>query len=170
MNIVYHPNKFLDIKSSAFDLTNDKIDNYNDIEQFESDMIKLMVGNRGIGLAANQIGITKRFFAIGSDTFDKIQKPVIMWNPEIENESEEKTLDIEGCLSFPNVFLQVLRPKKVDVKWQDKNGITMRSTLDNYESKCFQHELDHLNGITFNKRVSKLKWDMALKRRDKKDA
>jgi peptide deformylase len=170
MNIVYHPNKFLDIKSSAFDLTNDKIDNYNDIEQFESDMIKLMVGNRGIGLAANQIGITKRFFAIGSDTFDKIQKPVIMWNPEIENESEEKTLDIEGCLSFPNVFLQVLRPKKVDVKWQDKNGTTMRSTLDNYESKCFQHELDHLNGITFNKRVSKLKWDMALKRRDKKDA
>ena len=170
MNIVYHPNKFLDIKSSAFDLTNDKIDNYNDIEQFESDMIKLMVGNRGIGLAANQIGITKRFFAIGSDTFDKIQKPVIMWNPEIENESEEKTLDIEGCLSFPNVFLQVLRPKKVDVKWQDKNGNTMRSTLDNYESKCFQHELDHLNGITFNKRVSKLKWDMALKRRDKKDA
>ena len=170
MNIVYHPNKFLDIKSSAFDLTNDKIDNYNDIEQFESDMIKLMVGNRGIGLAANQIGITKRFFAIGSDTFDKIQKPVIMWNPEIENESEEKTLDIEGCLSFPNVFLQVLRPKKVDVKWQDKNGTTMKSTLDNYESKCFQHELDHLNGITFNKRVSKLKWDMALKRRDKKDA
>ncbi len=170
MNIVYHPNKFLDIKSSAFDLTYDKIDNYNDIEQFESDMIKLMVGNRGIGLAANQIGITKRFFAIGSDTFDKIQKPVIMWNPEIENESEEKTLDIEGCLSFPNVFLQVLRPKKVDVKWQDKNGTTMRSTLDNYESKCFQHELDHLNGITFNKRVSKLKWDMALKRRDKKDA
>ena len=170
MNIVYHPNKFLDIKSSAFDLTNDKIDNYNDIEQFESDMIKLMVGNRGIGLAANQIGITKRFFAIGSDTFDKIQKPIIMWNPEIENESEEKTLDIEGCLSFPNVFLQVLRPKKVDVKWQDKNGTTMRSTLDNYESKCFQHELDHLNGITFNKRVSKLKWDMALKRRDKKDA
>jgi peptide deformylase len=151
MNIVYHPNKFLDIKSSAFDLTNDKIDNYNDIEQFESDMIKLMVGNRGIGLAANQIGITKRFFAIGSDTFDKIQKPVIMWNPEIENESEEKTLDIEGCLSFPNVFLQVLRPKKVDVKWQDKNGTTMRSTLDNYESKCFQHELDHLNGITFKK-------------------
>ena len=170
MNIVYHPNKFLDIKSSAFDLTYDKKDNYNDIEQFESDMIKLMVGNRGIGLAANQIGITKRFFAIGSDTFDKIQKPVIMWNPEIENESEEKTLDIEGCLSFPNVFLQVLRPKKVDVKWQDKNGTTMRSTLDNYESKCFQHELDHLNGITFNKRVSKLKWDMALKRRDKKDA
>ena len=170
MNIVYHPNKFLDIKSSAFDLTNDKIDNYNDIEQFESDMIKLMVGNRGIGLAANQIGITKRFFAIGSDTFDKIQKPVIMWNPEIENESEEKTLDIEGCLSFPNVFLQVLRPKKVDVKWQDKNGTTMRSTLDNYESKCFQHELDHLNGITFNKRVSKLKWDMALKRRDKENA
>ena len=148
MNIVYHPNKFLDIKSSAFDLTNDKIDNYNDIEQFESDMIKLMVDNRGIGLAANQIGITKRFFAIGSDTFDKIQKPVIMWNPEIENESAEKTLDIEGCLSFPNVFLQVLRPKKVDVKWQDKNGTTMRSTLDNYESKCFQHELDHLNGIT----------------------
>ena len=79
-------------------------------------------------------------------------------------------MDVEGCLSFPNILVQVLRPKKVDVKWQNKFGDTMRNTLDNYESKCFQHELDHLNGITFNKRVSKLKWDMALKRRDKVNA
>ena len=170
MNIVYHPNKFLDIKSSAFDLTNDKIDNYNDIEQFESDMIKLMVGNRGIGLAANQIGITKRFFAIGSDTFDKIQKPVIMWNPELVHTSEEKVLDLEGCLSFVGVFVQVLRPKQVTVKWQNIKGETLESNLDNMESKCFQHELDHLNGVTFDQRVSKLKWDMAIKRKDKLDA
>lgn len=170
MNIVYHPNKFLDTESSNYDFKTDSIDQYNDLEKFELDMIDLMTNNKGIGLAANQIGITKRFFAIGSDTFDKIQKPVIMWNPEIENESEEKTLDVEGCLSFPNILVQVLRPKKVDVKWQNKFGDTMRNTLDNYESKCFQHELDHLNGITFNKRVSKLKWDMALKRRDKVNA
>lgn len=169
IQIFINPYKTLHEKSTEFDFE-EGLPQYQDLEKFEKDMCNLMVHSNGIGLAANQIGITKRFFAIGSESFDKIQKPVIMWNPEIENESEEKTLDIEGCLSFPNVFLQVLRPKKVDVKWQDKNGTTMRSTLDNYESKCFQHELDHLNGITFNKRVSKLKWDMALKRRDKKDA
>ena len=170
MNIVYHPNKHLETVSTSFDFKKDSIDEYQDLDKFENDMIRLMIKQNGIGLAANQIGITKRFFAIGSDTFDNINKPVIMWNPEIENESEEKTLDIEGCLSFPNIFVQVLRPKIIDVKWQNKNGDIMRTTLDNMASKCFQHELDHLNGITFNKRVSKLKWDMGIKRRDKFNA
>ena len=167
INILQYPHKALTEVSSEW-TKEDSIEGYNDIEKFEHDMIKLMIESRGWGLAANQIGITKRFFAIGSETFDNIKKPVIMWNPSIVRESEEKVLDEEGCLSFLGVFVKVLRPKKVTVKWQNIKGETLLNHMDRMESKCFQHELDHLNGVTFNTRVSKLRWDMAVKKMEKK--
>ena len=77
-------------------------------------------------------------------------------------------MDEEGCLSFLGVFVKIERPKKVTVRWQNKNGETLMQHLDNMESKCFQHEFDHLNGITFNTKVSKLRWDMAVKKLEKK--
>jgi len=141
----------------------DAIQGYDDKEKFESDMVKLMLDERGMGLAANQIGITKRFFAIGHDSFDTFQKHAIIWNPQVINSSEEKVIDIEGCLSFKNVFVKVERPKVIEVQYETTQGKTRFAKLDGMESKCFQHELDHLDGITFNKRVSKLRWQMANK-------
>ena len=141
----------------------DAIQGYNDREKFESDMIKLMLDERGMGLAANQIGITKRFFAIGHETFDTFQKHAIIWNPQVINSSEEKVIDVEGCLSFKDVFVKVERPKIIEVQYETTQGKTRFAKLDGMESKCFQHELDHLDGITFNKRVSKLRWQMANK-------
>jgi peptide deformylase len=141
----------------------DSIQGYDDKEKFESDMIKLMLDERGMGLAANQIGITKRFFAIGHDSFDTFQKHAIIWNPQVINSSEEKVIDVEGCLSFKNVFVKVERPKIIEVQYETTQGKTEFAKLDGMESKCFQHELDHLDGITFNKRVSKLRWQMANK-------
>jgi len=141
----------------------DAIQGYDDKEKFESDMIKLMLDERGMGLAANQIGITKRFFAIGHDSFDTFQKHAIIWNPQVINSSEEKVIDIEGCLSFKNVFVKVERPKVIEVQYETTQGKTRFAKLNGMESKCFQHELDHLDGITFNKRVSKLRWQMANK-------
>ena len=148
ISILQYPHKTLNEVSTQFDFENDKIDGNDDIEKFENDMINLMINARGLGLAANQIGITKRFFAFGHESFDKIQKPAIIWNPSIVRESEEKTLDEEGCLSFLGVFVKVVRPKIVTVKWENKNGETLMQHLDNMESKCFQHEFDHLQGIT----------------------
>lgn len=141
----------------------DTIQGYDDIEKFETDMIKLMLDERGMGLTANQIGITKRFFAIGHETFDTFQKHAIIWNPQVINSSEEKVIDVEGCLSFKNVFVKVERPKVIEVQYETTQGKTRFAKLDGMESKCFQHELDHLDGITFNKRVSKLRWQMANK-------
>ena len=141
----------------------DAIQGYDDKEKFESDMIKLMLDERGMGLAANQIGITKRFFAIGHDSFDTFQKHAIIWNPQVINASEEKVIDVEGCLSFKNVFVKVERPKIIEVQYETTQGKTEFAKLDGMESKCFQHELDHLDGVTFNKRVSKLRWQMANK-------
>ena len=142
---------------------NDQIEGYNDIEKFEQDMIKTMLNERGMGLAANQIGITKRFFAIGHESFDTFQKHAIIWNPQVINFSEEKVIDVEGCLSFKDIFVKVERPKTIEVQYETTKGETKTAKLDGMESKCFQHELDHLDGITFNKRVSKLRWQMANK-------
>jgi peptide deformylase len=141
----------------------DSIQGYDDKEKFESDMIRLMLDEKGMGLAANQIGITKRFFAIGHDSFDTLQKHAIIWNPQVINSSEEKVIDVEGCLSFKDIFIKVERPKVIEVQYETTQGKTEFAKLDGMESKCFQHELDHLDGITFNKRVSKLRWQMANK-------
>jgi len=167
INVLQYPHKALTEVSTPFDFNNDKILDYDDIEKFQHDMINLMITSRGMGLAANQLGITKRFFVIGSETFDKFKKPAIIWNPSIVRESEEKTLDEEGCLSFIGMFIKVLRPRQVAVQWQNTKGETLMQYLDGMESKCFQHEVDHLNGITFNTKVSRLKWDMAKKKLEK---
>lgn len=137
---------------------------YRDLELFEHDLIHLMIHSKGLGLAANQIGITKRFFAMGHESFDVFQKPAIIYNPVLVSADEEQELGQEGCLSFPGVLLQISRPKTIMVRYQNNKGEFLLSRLEGLEARCFQHELDHLNGITFNKRVSKLKWDMAQKK------
>ena len=142
----------------------DSIQGYDDIEKFEHDYVKLMIDEMGMGLAANQVGITKRFFAIGHESFDTFKKHAIIWNPQIKNFSKEKVVDVEGCLSFKGIWLKVERPKTVEVEYETTQGKTEYATLDNMESKCFQHECDHLEGITFNQRVSKLRWQMANKK------
>ena len=162
IQVFQYPHETL-LQTSTLWTETDSIQGYDDKEKFESDMIKLMLDERGMGLAANQIGITKRFFAIGHDSFDTFQKHAIIWNPQVINSSEEKVIDVEGCLSFKNVFVKVERPKVIEVQYETTQGKTRFAKLDGMESKCFQHELDHLDGVTFNKRVSKLRWQMANK-------
>ena len=163
IQLFQYPNEALLQTSTAW-TEKDTIDGYDNIELFERDLITLMKMQNGLGLAANQIGITKRFFAIGHDSFDTFKKPAIIWNPSVIKFSKEKVIDLEGCLSFKNIFVKVERPKKIEVQYETTQGKTRFAELDGMESKCFQHELDHLEGITFNKRVSKLRWDMARKK------
>jgi len=123
---------------------------YNDWSQFEKDYIHLMIRGRGIGLAANQIGITLRFFSIGHESFDEFKKPAILYNAKVTKASDELEIDEEGCLSFPGVVYNVYRSKEVEVEWQNMKGDTLGAKLSGLEARCFQHELDHLNGITFD--------------------
>ena len=162
IQVFQYPHETLLQKSTTW-TKDDSIQGYDDKEKFESDMIRLMLDERGMGLAANQIGITKRFFAIGHESFDTFQKHAIIWNPQVINFSEEKVIDVEGCLSFKDIFVKVERPKVIEVQYETTQGQTKTASLDGMESKCFQHELDHLDGITFNKRVSKIRWQMANK-------
>jgi len=165
IEIYTYPTRVLETVSTEFNFKTDKIPHYDDLEKFEREMIVVMKSSNGMGLAANQIGITKRFFAIGSDGFDTFKKSAIIWNPRLITQSEEKVFDLEGCLSFPGLFVKVERPKVIEVEYETTKGTKESTRLDNMESKCFQHEYDHLEGITFNKRVSKLRWDMANKRK-----
>ena len=167
MQIFQYPYTTLEQTSTSWKHS-DTIEGYDDLEQFENDMVKLMLDENGMGLAANQIGITKRFFAIGHEAFDTMSKPAIIYNPKILKSSKDKVIDLEGCLSFKNVWLKVERPRKVEVQYELSNGQIHMAELDGMESKCFQHEVDHLDGITFDKRVSKLKWEMAKKKAEKK--
>jgi peptide deformylase len=160
IKVYQYPHETL-LQTSTPWTADDRIDGYDDIEQFERNMIKLMLDEKGMGLAANQIGITKRFFAIGHESFDTFQKHAIIWNPQVIKASQEKVIDVEGCLSFRDIFVKVERPKTVEIQYETTQGKTRFAKLDGMESKCFQHELDHLEGITFNKRVSKIRWQMA---------
>jgi peptide deformylase len=160
IKVYQYPHETL-LQTSTPWTADDSIEGYDDLERFETDMIRLMLDEKGMGLAANQIGITKRFFAIGHESFDTFQKHAIIWNPQVINASEEKVIDVEGCLSFKDIFVKVERPKTVEVQYETTQGKTRFAKLHGMESKCFQHELDHLEGITFNKRVSKLRWQMA---------
>ena len=163
IQVFQYPHETL-MQVSSYWSKDDSIEGYNDIEKFEHDYINLMKENFGIGLAANQVGITKRFFAIGHDSFDTFKKSAIIWNPRLISTSEEKVIDEEGCLSFKGIWLDVERPKECEVEYETTQGQKRTAKLDGMESKCFQHECDHLEGITFNKRVSKLRWDMAKKK------
>ncbi len=162
IQVFQYPHKTLNEKSTPWK-HGDTIEGYKDIEKFEKEMANEMIRQNGIGLAANQIGITKNFFCIGSDTFDTFKKPAIIWNPRVIKFSKNKVTDVEGCLSFPGIFMKVERPEIVEVSYETTKGDTQYAKLEGIESKCFQHECDHLEGITFNKRVSKLRWDMAKK-------
>lgn len=126
---------------------------YSEWSQFEKDFLHSMIQANGIGLAANQVGITQRFFGIGHSSFDEFKKPVILYNARITRASEEVEIADEGCLSFPGVTYNVYRSVEIDAEWQNMKGETTGATLKGYEARCFQHELDHLNGITFDQRA-----------------
>ena len=159
MQIFINPYHTLNTVSTDVDLEQG-IQGYSDIERFEKDMINLMVASKGIGLAANQLGITKRFFCIGYESFDVFKKPVILWNPLIVRSSEETVEDVEGCLSFPKKGVNTKRYKIVEIETDNyKSNLTFGAgdtDLDLLESVCVQHEIDHLNGITIHDREIKL--------------
>lgn len=136
--------------------------------QFEADMIAFMEEHHGIGLAANQIGIAKRVFVIGSRRIEGFPEPFAVFNPVITEVSEEQSLDKEGCLSYPDLWLSIKRPSVIQVSFQDSLGNTHEVGMSGLIARCFQHELDHLNGVCFVDNVSSMKLNLAMKKLRKK--
>jgi peptide deformylase len=139
-----------------------------DSEKLESEMASFMLKNNGIGLAGNQIQITKRVFTMGAFNIPGFPLPFALFNPRIIEQSSEFVLDKEGCLSFPGLELSIKRPDWVVVEFENSKGDTQRYKAQNYAAKCVQHELDHLNGICFVDIVSPLKLKLANNKLRKK--
>ena len=139
-----------------------------DPEKLEFDMCNFMLNHNGIGLAANQLNIKKRVFAIGSKNVPGFPEPFCVFNPVILEASEEHVLDKEGCLSFPGLWLHLQRPKMIVAQYRNSKGETKEAKVEGYLAKCFQHELDHLNGICFVDKVSRLKLQLAMKKLKKR--
>lgn len=161
----------LELKYNPFPLLYQKVKPFDfeklDAKDIEKQMIDIMLANKGIGLAANQVGLDAQIFVMGSDFISDFPKPFAVINPEITETSETNKLDNEGCLSFPGMFFSVSRPEWVKAKFKMSDGNEVEVKVDGYLAKCFQHEFDHLQGICYTDRVSKLKVDMARKRLDK---
>ena len=130
-----------------------------DPEQLSKDMAEVMFENGGLGLAAPQVGLNYRMFLMGDP-----ESAVACFNPRIIEVSEETTYDVEGCLSFPGLFLKVQRPKEVVTEFTDSNGELQTMTFTEIMARCFCHELEHLDGVLYTDKVAKLTLQMAQKK------
>ncbi|SVA94674.1 uncharacterized protein METZ01_LOCUS147528 [marine metagenome] len=129
-------------------------------------MIETMYAASGLGLAANQVGVSSELFVIDVGIEKEKRDPVIIVNPVI-TASEEEVVAEEGCLSIPEVFAEVKRSNRVEVKGYDLNGNELRHEAEGFLARAFQHEMDHLNGVLFWDNLSKVKRDI-LQRKFKK--
>ena len=133
-----------------------------DAKEIETKLSEAMDKFGGIGLSANQVGLDARVFVMRTQNGNKA-----FFNPEITKASQETDLLKEGCLSFPDIYLMIKRPRVCEMKYQDAEGNEHSTMLDGVGARCAQHEIDHLNGIVFLQRASKLKLERALKSRPK---
>ena len=129
------------------------------VDFLKADMIETMAKSGGIGLAANQIGISYRVLAMH---VQETGEYIVMFNPEIVSTSELQYIANEGCLSFPDVLLDIGRPKEVTIKYQDHMEREYTQVFKDIDAKCVQHEIDHLDGKTFKDYVSPLKFGRAV--------
>jgi peptide deformylase len=158
MQILKFPNPILRERMPEFDFDNPTLDP----KELEQDMIKTMFANDGMGLAANQVGERVRMFVMGHKDMplsaQAFFNPVVIANTDAIHDLEE------ACLSFPGIYINIKRPSAIKARWQTSSGEWQEGEFKGYECKCFLHELDHLEGVVFQDRVSTLKWAMAVKK------
>jgi peptide deformylase len=128
------------------------------------DMFETMYAAPGIGLAAIQIGEARRVVTMDLAKKDEPKQPQVFINPEVTWSSDEKAIYEEGCLSIPEYYEEVERPKSVRVKYLDLDLKPQEIEADGLFSTCLQHEIDHINGVLFIDHISKLKRDMVMKK------
>jgi peptide deformylase len=128
------------------------------------DMFDTMYAAPGIGLAAIQIGAPQRVVIMDLAKKDEPKAPQVFINPEVIWASDEKATYEEGCLSIPEYYEEVERPKSVKVKFLDENLKPREIEAEGLLATCLQHEIDHINGVLFIDHISKLKRDMVMKK------
>ena len=144
-----------------------KDEDIKDRQELSDAMFEAMSKYGGIGLSANQVGLPFNMFVIGGHPSIEKGLKMTCFNPMIVSASEELVRMKEGCLTFPFLFLDIERPRKVVVKYTDNKGDLQEAHLDGMMSRIFQHEYDHMLGRNFTEKVSKFKLKRAMEKRDK---
>ena len=169
LHLVVAPNPILQEKSlPVSEIT-------EEIQKLCNDMLETMYHFHGIGLSAVQVGILKRIIVVDinwtenkkTEINQKFQDPFIMINPKIIENSQKDNTYNEGCLSFPDQFVKITRPKSITIEYLDINGLQHEIKADGLFATCIQHELDHLDGITISSYISPLKRTMMINKTKK---
>ncbi len=163
LNMVYAP----DIRLKT--MCKDVEEITDELKQLAADMVETMYENKGVGLAAPQIGKTIRLFVMDCEQNEEGEggKVYKLFNPVITHASEELNEYEEGCLSLPEVLQIVTRPKEITVEYLDENGQKQVLEADGLTATCIQHEIDHLNGKILLDYMGPVKRRMALKKLEK---
>ena len=155
MKLIKAPDEFLEKQVKEFNFST------MDSSEISKNMIDLMYKYKGIGLAANQVGVDAQIFVMGE------KDPMTVINPIVTEVGTEKIEMEEGCLSFPGLYMKVSRPSVVSVQYLDIEQKECIIKLEGFHARVFLHEYDHLQGITFDQRVSKMRLEMAKKKQEK---
>ena len=159
MEILLVPNEFLRQKANRLiNITSEDI-------KIANQMMDTMIKAPGVGLAANQVGILKQIITINFEDKENDKRAnYILFNPSIIEYSEEKVIMEEGCLSLPEQYADIERPKKIFLEYIDENQKNIKKEIDGYEARILQHEIDHLSGILFVDYLSSLKRNIIIKK------
>jgi peptide deformylase len=145
-----------------------KVENIDEnLVKLTDNMIETMYAVSGLGLAANQVGVSSNLFVIDVGIEKEKRDPVIIINPVI-TASEELVMAEEGCLSIPEVFAEINRFQHVEIKGYDLKGDALRYEAEGFLARAFQHEMDHLKGILFWDNLSKVKRSIMQRKFKKK--
>lgn len=155
LQLIPDDDRRLHIRCKPFNVRDPKFNDMRSLDEVVEEMFDLMKAKNGMGLAAPQVGITKRFFIMRHDGQD-----YTICNPKLISANARSESGVEGCLSFPGVRVRVERPESAKVRYTTPGGIKRIRTFRGVLARCFLHELDHLNGIVFTERGEILSVDV----------
>ena len=134
------------------------------LAELARNMLETMYAANGIGLAAPQVDVRQRVVVMDLHRGDEPPAPQVLVNPEVLEASADTATMSEGCLSVPEAYEEVERPARVTVRYQDLDGATRTRECTGLEAVCWQHEIDHLDGVLFVDRLQRLKRDRIIQR------
>lgn len=157
LHLVEQDDPSLQTPSKSFDFSNPPTDPI----ELAKNLYETMLHHKGLGLAAPQVGIGYRVFAMASNP------GIVCFNPRLIDTSEEHIVLDEGCLTFPNLFVKMRRPRRIKVRYTEPNGNVVTQVFEGMTARCFLHELDHLDGILYTLKANKIHLDRARREQKK---
>jgi peptide deformylase len=155
MQLVDRNDPILTKQCDVFDFSNPPFDPI----EFSQELVKFMYDRNGVGVAANQLGVPYRIFAMRA-----APENFVCFNPKIVQPSEAQVVLEEGCLTFPGLYVKIKRPQHIRVRFQTPNGDTLTKQFTGMTARIFQHEIDHLDGIVFYNKANRVHRDKALEK------